>query len=126
MQKEQSIQINADGTVQINLLHGVKRGDNIVKTYTLRPPLAADLEGLSQELVNLKHTDQIQKLLQRIAVPTLVRREYMSLPLDDVRAFNVALDFFSAPASLKKQMLEDLSDAGYLAAPDAESATQPE
>ena len=126
MQQEQSIQINADGTVQINLLHGVKRGDNIVKTYTLRPPLAADLEGLSQELVNLKHTDQIQKLLQRIAVPTLVRREYMSLPLDDVRAFNVALDFFSAPPQLKKQMLADLEDAGFLAAPASASAAPQE
>ena len=124
--QEQSIQIIDNNTVQINLLHGVKRGENTVKNYTLRAPLAADLEGLSQELVNLKHTDQIQKLLHRITTPTLVRREYMSLPLDDVRAFNVALDFFSAPASLKKQMLEDLSEAGYMAAPAAASATQPE
>ena len=124
--QEQSIQVIDERTIKINLLSGVKRGDAVVKSFTLRAPVGADFEGLSQELVNLKHTDQIQKLLHRITTPTLVRREYMSLPLDDVRAFNVALDFFSAPASLKKQMLEDLSEAGYLAAPAAASATQPE
>ena len=124
--QEQSIQVIDNNTVQINLLHGVKRGDNTVKNYTLRAPLAADLEGLSQELINLKHTDQIQKLIQRISSPQLVRREYMQLPMDDLRALNVAIDFFSAPPATKAQMLEDLQAAGFAVEPASASVMQPE
>ena len=92
--QEQSIQVIDERTIKINLLSGVKRGDAVVKSFTLRAPVGADFEGLSQELINLKHTDQIQKLIQRISSPQLVRREYMQLPMDDLRALNVAIDFF--------------------------------
>ena len=115
--QEQSIQVIDERTIKINLLSGVKRGDAVVKSFTLRAPVGADFEGLSQELINLKHTDQIQKLIQRISSPQLVRREYMQLPMDDLRALNVAIDFFSAPPATKAQMLEDLQAAGFAVEP---------
>ena len=124
--QEQSIQVIDERTIKINLLSGVKRGDAVVKSFTLRAPVGADFEGLSQELINLKHTDQIQKLIQRISSPQLVRREYMQLPMDDLRALNVAIDFFSAPPATKAQMLEDLQAAGFAVEPASASVIQPE
>lgn len=124
--QEQSIQIIDNQTVKITLCEPVKRAEGETASFIVRAPRAMHLEGLSQELVNLKHTDQIQKLLHRITEPTLTRRDYMQLMLDDVRAFNVALDFFSAPPNLKQQMLSDLAEAGYAVGSATQSETPPE
>ena len=78
--------------------------------------LAKDLDGLRT----------LQKLIQRISSPQLVRREYMQLPMDDLRALNVAIDFFSAPPATKAQMLEDLQAAGFAVEPASASVMQPE
>ena len=66
------------------------------------------------------------RLIQRISSPQLVRREYMQLPMDDLRALNVAIDFFSAPPATKAQMLEDLQAAGFAVEPASASVMQPE
>lgn len=118
----QNIQIVDSQAVKVTLAAGIKRGDTLIHAISLRAPIAADLEGLSQELFNLKHTDTVQKVIARISTPQITRREYMSLGMDDTRVLNVALDFFSAAPAAKKEMLEALAEAGYLL--ESESAAQ--
>ncbi|MFV2028883.1 phage tail assembly protein [Neisseria sp. S1] len=122
----QTIQILDDKTVKVTLSAAIKRGDVEHHTITLRAPVVADLEGLSQELVNLKHTDTVQKVIHKITSPQITRREYMSLSMDDARALNAALDFFSAPPKAKAEMMEALEEAGYLKASESDAATSPE
>lgn len=49
----QTIKINDDNTLSIELSTGDR--------YTLREPLAKDMEGLGQDLIKVKHTDTVQK-----------------------------------------------------------------
>ena len=71
MKSNQSIQINEDNTVTVIL----SNGDRI----TLREPLGKDMDGLSQDLIKIKHTDQVQKLIGRISSPQLTRQQYGKL-----------------------------------------------
>lgn len=109
---EQSLKINEDGTLTAVLSGG--------QAYTLREPLAKDLEGLGQDLLKIKHTDTVQKVLGRISTPPVTRLVYGKLSLSDAQVLNAALDFFSAPPSAKREMREALTELGYLA--DSESA----
>ena len=52
---EANIRINPDNTVTATLSDG--------KSYVLREPRAKDMDGLSQDLIKIKQTDQVQKLL---------------------------------------------------------------
>lgn len=49
---EANIRINPDNTVTATLSDG--------KSYVLREPRAKDMDGLSQDLIKIKHTDQVQ------------------------------------------------------------------
>ena len=112
---EQTIRINEDGTVTVGLSNGDK--------YTLREPLAKDMDGLGQDLIKIKHTDSVQKILARIATPPLTRVQYGKLSLSDAQVLNAALDFFSAPPKAKAEMREALQELGYLAASESEQTT---
>lgn len=115
---EQTLKIVDNETIQVTLCRPLKRGEVAYSTVTLRAPVAADLEGLSQELIKLKHTDQLQKLVARISEPAVTRRDYMQMSLDDLNALNAAIDFFSAPPAAKAAMREALEELGFLAAID--------
>jgi hypothetical protein len=112
---EQTIRINEDGTLTVGLSNGDK--------YTLREPLAKDMDGLGQDLIKIKHTDSVQKILARIATPPLTRLQYGKLSLSDAQVLNTALDFFSAPPKAKAEMREALQELGYLAASESEQTT---
>ena len=114
----QSIQINADETVTV-LLSG---GDS----YTLREPLGKDMDGLSQDLLKIKHTDQVQKLLGRISSPQITRLQYAKMGISDTQVLNTALDFFSAPPSAKAEFTAALQDLGYLPASASEPKASPQ
>lgn len=122
----QTLQIIDNATVKVTLAAAIKRGEQEIHVITLRAPIAADLEGLSQELFNLKHTDTVQKVITRTSSPQITRREYMALAMDDTRALNAALDFFSAAPKARAEMLEALAEAGYLVASASLLTTQPE
>lgn len=102
----QSIQINADETVTVLLSDG--------SSHTLREPLGKDMDGLSQDLLKIKHTDQVQKLLGRISTPQITRLQYGRLGIGDTQVLNTALDFFSAPPSAKAEFTAALQELGYL------------
>lgn len=87
----QTIKINDDNTLTIELSTGDR--------YTLREPLAKDMEGLGQDLIKVKHTDTVQKLLGKISTPPLTRVAYGKLSMSDAQVLNVAIDFFSAAVS---------------------------
>lgn len=115
MNQEQSIIINQDNTLTVTLSDGRK--------ITLREPYAKDMEGLGQDLIKIKHTDTVQKLLSRISTPSLTRLQYGKLPMADANVLNVAVDFFSAPPSAKAEMRDALADLGYLSASESEPST---
>ncbi|EEP69313.1 hypothetical protein [Kingella oralis] len=114
----QSIQIQANGNLTVTLSNGAQ--------YQLREPYAKDLDGLSQDLIKIKHTDQVQKLLQKISTPALTRVEYGKLSLADADVLNAALNFFSAPPAAKAEMTAALAELGYLAGSESAPSTLPE
>ena len=113
---DQTLEIIDNQAVKVTLSKPIIRGETNYQTVTLRAPVAAHLEGLSQELVKVKHTDHIQKLVSRISEPVITRQDYMQLTLDDLNTINAALDFFSAPPSAKAAMREALAELGYITA----------
>nr|DAY05149.1 MAG TPA: tail assembly chaperone protein [Caudoviricetes sp.] len=115
MKSNQSIQINDDNTVTVILSNGDR--------LTLREPLGKDMDGLSQDLIKIKHTDQVQKLLGRISTPQLTRLQYGKLGIADTQVLNTALDFFSAPPSARAEFEAALTELGYLPASASEPTT---
>lgn len=115
MKSNQSIQINDDNTVTVILSNGDR--------LTLREPLGKDMDGLSQDLIKIKHTDQVQKLIGRISTPQLTRVQYGKLGIGDTQVLNTALDFFSAPPSARAEFTAALQELGYLSASASEPTT---
>ena len=103
----QNIKINPDNTLTITLSDG--------NSYTLREPRGKDMDGMGQDLIKIKHTDTIQKLIQKISTPQLTRVQYGMLSLSDAQVLNTALDFFSAPPNAKAEITVALVELGYLA-----------
>ena len=123
---EQTIQIIDNDNVKITLKTAVVRGGTEYHTIALRAPVGADMEGLSQDLIKIKHTDQIQKLVHKISNPTITRSDYMKMGMDDLNVINAAIDFFSAPPSAKAEMEAALAELKYLPESESEPQTQPE
>lgn len=118
MQETQKIKINQDSTITATLSDG--------KTYTLREPLGKDMEGLSQDLIKVKHNETVQKLLNRIATPQITRVEFAKMPFSDLNVLGAALDFFIAPPNAKADMKAALTDLGYLSESVFEPTNSPE
>lgn len=114
----QTIKINDDNTLTIELSTGDR--------YTLREPLAKDMEGLGQDLIKVKHTDTVQKLLGKISMPPLTRVAYGKLSMSDAQVLNVAIDFFSAPPSAKAEMEAAMQELGYSQSSNTEPTTSGE
>ena len=102
----QTIKPNTDGTLAVTLSNG--------EQYTLREPLGKDMIGLAQDLIQIKHTETIQKLLGKIATPPITSLTYAKLSLSDTQVLNAAVNFFTAPPSAKAEMMAALNDLGYL------------
>ena len=115
MKNNQSIQINEDNTVTVILSDSQR--------IILREPLGKDMDGLSQDLIKIKHTDQVQKLIGRISTPQLTRLQYGKLGIGDTQVLNTALDFFSAPPSARAEFTAALQELGYLPASASEPTT---
>lgn len=113
----QSIKINQDNTLTVTLSDGA--------AYTLREPVGKDMDGLGQDLIKIKHTDTVQKLLHRISTPPLTRVQYGKLPLSDTQVLNAALDFFSAPPSAKAEIRAAYAELGYLSESESAPPTAP-
>lgn len=114
----QAIKIIDSSNIEVTLSNGAK--------YQLREPFAKDMDGLSQDLIKIKHTDQVQKLLQKITQPVLTRAQYGKLSLSDADVLNAAINFFSAPPAAKAEMTAALAELGYLSASESEPTTSPE
>ncbi|MDK4530454.1 MULTISPECIES: hypothetical protein [Kingella] len=106
-----TIKINPDNTVTVALTSG---------TFVLREPIGKDMDGMGQDLIKIKHTDTVQKLLSRIATPSITRAMYGKLTLPETQALNVAIDFFSASPNAKAEMHAALTELGYLSESDSE------
>lgn len=114
----QTLRIIDNETVEIVLSTG--------QTCRLREPLAKDMEGLGQDLIKIKHTDTVQKLVSRISSPQLSRLQYIKLSLSDAQVINAAIDFFSAPPAAKTEIREALTELGYLSASESAPETSPQ
>lgn len=82
-----------DNTVTLDT--PIKRGDQEIKTLTLRKPNAGELRGLS--LIQLLQLDvnQVSKLLPRIATPLITEADITPMPVDDFSALGTKmLGFF--------------------------------
>lgn len=112
-----TLKIHSDQTVTVTLSNG--------ESYILREPIAKDMDGMGQDLIKIKHTDTVQKLITRISTPQLTRVMYGKLSLPDTQALNAAIDFFSAPPAAKAEMLAALTDLGYLSDSDLEPTNSP-
>lgn len=113
----QNIKINPDNTLTITLSDG--------NSYTLREPRGKDMDGMGQDLIKIKHTDTIQKLIQKISTPSLTRVQYGMLSLSDAQVLNTAIDFFSAPPNAKAEITAALLELGYLAESESVPLTLP-
>ena len=111
----QNIKINPDNTLTITLSDG--------NSYTLREPRGKDMDGMGQDLIKIKHTDTVQKVIHRISSPQITRLQYIKLSLSDAQVLNTALDFFSAPPSAKAEMQAALAELGYLQESESEPPT---
>ena len=114
---KQSIKINPDNTLTVTLSNG--------NSYTLREPRGKDMDGMGQDLIKIKHTDTIQKLIQKISTPPLTRIQYGILSLSDAQVLNTAIDFFSAPPNAKAEITAALTELGYLAESESTLPTLP-
>ncbi|OHR44972.1 hypothetical protein HMPREF2753_09175 [Neisseria sp. HMSC071C03] len=106
MQQEPKIKINPDNTIIVTVSNGT--------AYTLREPLAKDMAGLGQDLIKIKHTETIQKLLSKISTPKIGMAQYGGFSMADAQALNAAVDFFSAPPSAKVEIREAFAELGYI------------
>ena len=111
----QTIRILDADTLEITFSNG--------QSHRLREPLAKDLEGLGQDLLKIKHTHTVQKVIHRISSPQITRLQYIKLSLSDAQVLNTALDFFSAPPSAKAEMQAALAELGYLQESESEPPT---
>ncbi len=118
MQQEPKIKINPDNTLTVTVSSGAN--------YTLREPLAKDMAGLGQDLIKVKHTETIQKLLAKISTPRIGMAQYGLLSMADAQALNAAIDFFSAPPSAKAEIQEAFADLGYIKESDTAPTNSPE
>lgn len=114
----QTIMPNADGTLTVTLSTGDR--------YILREPLGKDMIGLAQDLIQIKHTETVQKLLAKISTPPMTSLTYAKLPLSDTQVLNAAVNFFTAPPSAKAEMMAALSELGYLSESNTTPTTSPE
>ena len=115
---KQSIKINDDETVTVTLSTGA--------THTLREPIGKDLDGIGQDLIKIKFTDSVQKLVNRISTPQLTKLQYLTLSLSDIQVLNAAIDFFSAPPVSRAEIKEALAELGYLETSNTEQNNLPE
>lgn len=97
-----------------------------VSTHSRLKAAGKDMEGLGQDLIKVKHTDTVQKLLGKISTPPLTRIAYGKLSMSDAQVLNVAIDFFSAPPSAKAEMEAALQDLGYSQSSNTEQTTSAE
>lgn len=114
---EQTIRINPDRSVAVTLSCGL--------AATLREPLAKDMDGLSQDLIKIKHTQQVQQLIGRISTPQITKLQYAKLSISDAAVLNAALDFFSAPPTARQEMEAAFRELGYLSESESEPQTSP-
>lgn len=114
----QTIMPNEDGALTVTLSTGDR--------YNLREPLGKDMVGLAQDLLQIKHTETVQKLLGRIATPPMTSLTYAKLTLSDTQVLNAAVNFFTAPPSAKAEMKAALSELGYLSESNTAPTTSPE
>ncbi|MDO5058762.1 MAG: hypothetical protein Q4D82_02330 [Neisseria sp.] len=114
----QTLRILDNENIEITLSTG--------QSYRLREPLAKDMEGLGQDLLKIKHTDTVQKLVGRISSPQLTRLNYIKLSLSDAQVINAAIDFFSAPPAAKTEMQTALAELGYLNESESAPETSPQ
>lgn len=114
---KQSIKINPDNTLTVTLSNG--------NSYTLREPRGKDMDNMGQDLIKIKHTDTIQKLIQKISTPQLTRIQYGMLSLSDAQVLNTAIDFFSAPPNAKAEITAALAELGYLTESESTLSTLP-
>ncbi|HHK5576495.1 hypothetical protein [Neisseria lactamica] len=105
MKQEPQIKINPDDTLTVTLSDGT--------AYVLREPLAKDMAGLGQDLIKIKHTETVQKILAKISTPKIGMAQYGVLNMADTQALNAAIDFFSAPPSARTEIQEAFEALGY-------------
>ena len=98
--QEPKIKINPDDTLTVTLTDG--------KAYTLREPLAKDMAGMGQDLIKIKHTETVQKLLSKISTPKIGMAQYGVLGMADVQALNAAIDFFQPHLRRKQKFRKPL------------------
>ncbi|MRN37212.1 hypothetical protein CRG49_008755 [Neisseria sp. N95_16] len=111
----QTLTVLDDETLQATLSNG--------QTFKIRAPMVKDMEGLAQDLIRIKHTDTIQKLIGRITQPQITKLQYIKLSLSDSQVLNAAIDFFSAPPSAQEEMKAAMVELGYLSESESEQPT---
>lgn len=78
-----------DNTVTLDT--PIKRGDQEIKTLTLRKPNAGELRGLSLMQLLQLDVNQVSKLLPRIATPLITEADIIPMPVDDFSALGTKM-----------------------------------
>lgn len=109
-----SLELVNEHELKINLREPLKRGDNEITEFVIRAPRAKDLEGVSQKMLEYLETSTVAKVIQKITVPVISRKEYLSMSPDDYQAIASALTFFTLPPAFRAEALEGLKEAGLM------------
>lgn len=82
----------------------IRRGEQEIKSVTLRKPKAGELRGISLTSLGELDVSALQKVLPRITQPSLTEAEVAGLELADITAMGMAVASFL----LKKATRESL------------------
>lgn len=119
-QRQNGIQIIDDNTVKVHLVGGIKRGENTVHTIELKAPTGNQVKDLMQDMLQIGHTESVQKVVTRTSQPQISQREFMSMGMGDIQALREAVRFFYLPPMQKKEAMEHLQELGLYTESDTE------
>lgn len=95
---------NKQNTVELD--QPIKRGDQEIKTVSLRCPTAGELRGVSLvELMNM-NTDALTKVIPRLSNPTLTDEEIKQMSPADLVQIATEVVGFLVPKRLQENAAE--------------------
>lgn len=83
---------------------GFQRGDDLVKTVTLRKPKAGELRGLNLQDLFQADVNAVLTLLPRISDPIMTPQECADLDPIDLMELGGAIKGFFMPRAMKEQI----------------------
>jgi hypothetical protein len=119
-QRLNGIQIIDDSTVKVHLIGDITRGENTTNVVTLKAPNGGQVKDLMQDMLQIGHTESVQKVVSRTSQPQITRGEFLKMGMGDIQALREAVRFFYLPPAAKKEAMDNLQELGLYIPSDTE------